>query len=273
MNLGIIGQGFVGNAVYEKFKRFFKVYTYDVKPGLSNSSYDDLVNKCKIIFICIPTPMNEDGSCNIDLVRMVLSKLNEKTKAIVVNKSTVFPGTTKQFNKQFENLEIIFNPEFLTERNAIEDFNNQDRVILGGPRPATTELKRIYSMIFPNAHVIKTESTHAETIKYFTNCFLANKVAFANEMYGFCKALDVDYDKVSEYASFDVRIGKSHLSVPGPDGDFGFGGHCLPKDLMAIVNMTDKLALVNNVLKATLETNNIVRINKDWEKMKGRAVN
>ena len=273
MNIGIIGQGFVGNAVYQKFKLFFNVYSYDLKDELSNSTFDNLAKNCKVIFICVPTPMNKDGSCNTDIVMGVLSKLNKETKAIVVNKSTVQPGSTKKFNNQFKNLKIIFNPEFLTERNAIEDFNNQDRIILGGPRPATTELKQIYSTVFPNAYVIKTGSTHAEMIKYLTNSFLANKVSFANEMYELCESLDLDYDKVVEYATLDTRLGNSHWSVPGPDGDFGFGGHCFPKDLSAIINLSEKLGTTNIVLKATEQTNNKIRKNRDWENMKGRAVN
>ena len=273
MNIGIIGQGFVGNAVYQKFKNFFDVYTWDIIKELSNTSYDDLIKKCKIIFICVPTPMNKDGSCNMELVSKVLSKLNQKTNAIAVIKSTVLPGATEKFNIQFKNIEIIFNPEFLTERNAIEDFNNQHRIILGGPRPATTELKQIYSAVFPKAHVIKTGSTHAEMIKYFTNSFLASKVSFANEMYELCCALGLDYDKVVEYATLDNRLGNSHWSVPGPDGDFGFGGHCFPKDLSAIIKLSEKLGTTNIVLKAVDENNKKVRKNRNWEKMKGRAVN
>lgn len=273
MNIGIIGQGFVGNAVYQKFKSFFKVYTYDLKEELSNSSFNELTKNCNIIFVCLPTPMNKDGSCNIEIVSEVLSKINNATKSIIVNKSTVVPGTTEKFNKEFKNLEIIFNPEFLTERNAIQDFNNQDRIILGGPRPATTQLKQIYSIVFPNSYVIKTGSMHAEMIKYFTNCFLANKVSFANEMHGLCCALDLDYDKVVEYATLDKRLGKSHWSVPGPDGDFGFGGHCFPKDLSAIIKMTEDLGTTNNVLKSVQKTNDQLRKNRDWESMKGRAIN
>ena len=153
-----------------------------------------------------------------------------------------------------------------------EDFNNQDRIILGGPRPATTELRRLYSKVFPKAHIIKTGSTHAELVKYFTNCFLATKVAFANEMYQLVTALNHDYDKVVEYATMDKRLGKSHWAVPGPDGDFGFGGHCFPKDLQALLFLTEHLDTENNVLCAVQETNNNVRKNRDWEKMKGRAV-
>ena len=272
MNIGIIGQGFVGKAVFKKFKSFFKVYTYDIITELCNSSYDDLVKNCKVIFVCIPTPMNKDGSCNIELVRNVLHRLNKETKAIIVNKSTVPPGTTENFNLEFENLQIVFNPEFLTERNSFEDFNNQNRIILGGPRPASTELKQIYSTVFPNAYVIKTGSKHAEMIKYFTNCFLANKISFANEMYDLCNALNLDYDKIVEYATLDNRLGNSHWAVPGPDGDFGFGGHCFPKDLSAIIKMTDDLGTINGTLKSVLKTNDKVRKNRDWENMKGRAI-
>ena len=112
MNIGIIGQGFVGKAVYQKFENFFNVFTFDSINDLCNSSFEELTNNCKIIFICIPTPMNKDGSCNINLVREVLFNLNKVTKALVVNKSTVIPGTTEKFNKDFENLDIVFNPEF-----------------------------------------------------------------------------------------------------------------------------------------------------------------
>tara|TARA_X000000368_G_scaffold418725_1_gene419610 strand:- start:3258 stop:4112 length:855 start_codon:yes stop_codon:yes gene_type:complete len=272
MNIGIIGQGFVGNAVYQKFKNFFRVYTYDVISEICNSTYVELIDNCNTIFVCLPTPMNKNGSCNLDLLKEVLLGLNNKTNANIVVKSTVPPGTTENFNKKFKNIQIVFNPEFLTERNAVEDFNNQNRIILGGPRPLTTNLKQIYSTVFPNAHVIKTGSTHAEMIKYFTNCFLANKVSFANEMYELCNALELDYDKIVEYSVLDSRLGNSHWAVPGPDGDFGFGGHCFPKDLSAIIKLSEKLKTTNNVLKSTMKTNNNVRKNKDWEKMKGRAI-
>ena len=74
-----------------------------------------------------------------------------------------------------------------------------------------------------------------------------------------CEKLNLDYDKVIEYSLYDNRIGNSHLSVPGPDGDYGFGGHCFPKDLSAIINLSEKLGSKNNVLKSVLKTNNEVR--------------
>ena len=275
--IGIIGQGFVGNAVYQKFKNYFDVLTYDLDESKSNSTKEDLLFKCNTIFLCLPTPMNTDGSCNVDILQRELENIdlitdNQEIKKTIVVKSTVSPGTTNKWNSSYESLDIVFNPEFLTEANAVEDFNNQNRIILGGPRPATTELRRMYSKVFPKAHIIKTDSTHAEMVKYLTNSFLATKVSFANEIYQICDKLNIDYDKVVEYATLDDRLGKSHWNVPGPDGDFGFGGHCFPKDLAAIIEITKENNITNNVLKAAQTTNNTVRSNRDWEKMKGRAI-
>ncbi len=274
MKIGIIGLGFVGTAVYEKFKNFYTVFKYDIIENKSNCLLDELIKKSKIIFVCLPTPMNDDGSCNIDKVESVLKTINNHNeKRIIILKSTVIPNTTEKFNNKFKNLSIVFNPEFLTERNAIEDFNNQERIILGGPRPATSQVKQMYSKVFPSAYVVKTGSTHAEMVKYFINTFLAMKVSFSNEIYELSTKLDLDYDKVVEYVKLDKRIGKTHLSVPGPDGDFGFGGHCFPKDLGALIKLSDDLGVTNNILKAIKKTNDKIRNNRDWEKMKGRAVN
>ena len=109
-------------------------------------------------------------------------------------------------------------------------------------------------------------------VKYFTNCFLATKVSFANEMYEICEALNIDYDKVTEYTVYDERIGKSHLNVPGPDGDFGYGGHCFPKDVNALRSLAWGLGCSPRILEATDSKNNDVRTNRDWEEQVGRAV-
>src|SRR6056300_512506 len=271
MKIGIVGQGFVGNAVYQKFKEYYEVLTYDLDETKSNSTFEE-VARCNYVFTCLPTPMNSDGSCNTDIVESVIKQIDEigVTKGIVV-KSTIVPGTTERWNELYKT-NIVFNPEFLTERNAVADYENQDRIILGGPRPATTKLKQIFSKVFPKTHNIKTESTHAEMVKYLTNSFLATKVSFANEIYQICEGLHIDYDKVVEYATYDERLGKSHWNVPGHDGDFGFGGHCFPKDLSALLYLSDNLGTINNVLHATQDTNDEVRKDRDWEKMKGRAV-
>lgn len=273
MIIGIIGQGFVGNAIYQKFKNYYNVLTFDLDNSKCNSTEKELINNSEVIFVCLPTPMNEDGSCNIDIVESVIKKINDTSKGkIVVIKSTIAPGTTDKLNSKYENITIAFNPEFLTERNAIEDYENQNRIILGGPRTATTKLKQVFSKVFPKAEIIKTDSTHAEMVKYLINTFLSVKVSFANEIYQLCGKLSIDYDKVVEYATHDERLGNSHWSVPGHDGDFGFGGHCFPKDLSALISLTNELDTLNNVLNATKKTNDLVRVDRDWENMKGRAV-
>ena len=272
MNIGVIGQGFVGNAVYQKFKNYYNVLTYDLDNSKSNSDFESLAFGCNMIFICLPTPMRPDGSCDVSTVQSVLKRLNNYKNKIIILKSTVPPGTTKELNNSFDNLSVVFNPEFLTERNAVNDYKNQERIILGGPRPSTSSVKQIFSRVFNNTHIIKTGSTHAEFIKYFTNCFLATKVSFSNEMFLLSEELKLDYDKVIEYTTLDKRLGNTHFNVPGPDGDKGFGGHCLPKDLNALLFVSDKLGTVNNVLNAVLKTNDLVRKNRDWEKMEGRAI-
>ena len=270
--LGIIGQGFVGNAIYQKFKNYYEVLTYDLDKSKCNSTFDEVDRKCKTIFVCLPTPMNKDGSCNVSIVEKVLSELNNKRQHDVVIKSTIPPGTTKKWNLEYSNLSIVFNPEFLTEANAVKDFENQNRIILGGPRPTTTKIKRIYTKVFSDIHIIKTGSTHAEMVKYVTNTFLATKVSFANEIYQITRELNLDYNKVIEYAMFDERLGKSHWSVPGPDGDFGYGGHCFPKDLGALISVAKELNIDPKILESVRDKNDEIRTDRNWESMKGRAV-
>ena len=227
---------------------------------------------CEIVFICLPTPMNKNGSCHTDIVEKAIKRVVEFGKAkTVVIKSTVSPGTCAKWNKKFD-IDIVFNPEFLTEANAVSDFENQSRIILGGPRTSTTKLKTVFSKVFPKATIVKTDSTYAEMVKYVTNSFLATKVSFANEMYQICNGLEIDYDKVIEYATYDERLGNSHWSVPGPDSDFGYGGHCFPKDVKALISVAEKLGIFPEVLLSTDAKNTEVRTNKDWEQMKGRAI-
>jgi len=282
MVIGIVGQGFVGKALKVGFEKHYKIETYD-KFIESKSTCDlaDMVEGCEVIFVCVPTPMNKDGSCYTDIVEDVVKEINKwsyaywgnkNIKPIVVIKSTVSPGTTERLHKKYKSVDVIFNPEFLTEANFIEDFKNQNRIILGGIRRGTNKLRQVYSKVFPKTTIVKTSAMYAEMVKYFSNCFLATKVSFANEMKQICDGLDIDYDKVVEYATYDDRLGKSHWAVPGPDGEFGFGGHCLPKDLSALVFLAYHLKLEPTILNAVNKVNLLVRENRDWEDMKGRAV-
>ena len=217
--------------------------------------------------------MNHNGSCNIDNLLSVLRDLESLSyDQVVVVKSTIVPGTTDKLNKSFPKIDIMHNPEFLTEKNAVKDFENQNRIILGGSNEANSKLSKIYKSLFPDAVIIKTDSKYAEMVKYLTNSFLATKVSFANEMYQIAENLDIDYAKVIEYAKLDKRLGHSHWNVPGHDGYYGFGGICLPKDLNALIHLTNELGLRAHVINAVKKKNDEVRNYRDWEFNKGRSV-
>ena len=274
-SIGIIGQGFVGTAIKEGMQRAFNVETYD--KFLSNKStcenIKEVCEKATIVFTCLPTPMRKDGSCDLSILEKVVYEIDSlNLQNIIVIKSTVPPGTTKYFNEKCQNTQVVFNPEFLTEANFIDDFKTQNRIIIGGPRPATTVVKNMFRKVFQEIPIIKTGSNTAESVKYFINCFLATKVSFANEFKQICDEVDVDYDKVVEYALYDKRLGRSHFSTPGPDGKRGFGGSCFPKDLNALIHIAISLGISPAVLAAAWEKNLEIRPERDWEQLKGRAI-
>ena len=279
MKIGIVGQGYVGTAVKTVFEKYYDIETYDLDKDKCTVDYlEDMVELTNVIFVCVPTPMKKDGSCDISIVEAVVKDINDMVVSrnvsdrIVAIKSTVPPGTTNDLNKKCQNISVIFNPEFLTEANFIDDFRNQNRIVIGGQRPASTKLRQIYSLVFPNIPIIKTGSKTAEMVKYITNTFLAVKVSFANEMKEICDKLNIDYDKVVEYAIYDKRLGKSHWAVPGPDGKLGFGGSCFPKDINALVHLCSKLNIPENILSSAIDINFRVRPEEDWKELKGRAV-
>jgi UDPglucose 6-dehydrogenase len=273
--IGIVGQGFVGLALKKGFEKYFHIETYDKykKEESSCTTIKELSKRANIIFVCVPTPMNKGGDCNLSIIKEVVNGINDADSGnIVVIKSTIPPGTTNKLNLACKNINIVFNPEFLTEANFIEDFKNQSKIIIGGPRDAATTVKKLYRKAFPATPLIKTDSKTAELVKYFTNCFLATKVSFSNEFRQICEKNDVDYDKVVECALYDKRLGKTHFSSPGPDGKYGFGGSCFPKDLNAMIKASESLDVDSKILKAVWEKNLEVRPEKDWEKLKGRAI-
>lgn len=276
--IGVIGQGFVGTAVKEGMKNFFDVRTFDINSKCNEPTLDSLIKNVNETFLCLPTPMKKSGECDLSIVKECLTQLSvvveyyDKKDFIVIIKSTIPPGTTEKLNQEFPHIHIAFNPEFLTEANAIEDYKNQNRIIIGADRPYSSRVKQIFAKAFPKVPIIKTSSTIAETIKYVTNTFLAMKVSYANEIYQLCEKLGVDYDKVIEYARYDDRLGNSHWAVPGPDGDFGFGGHCFPKDIAALSYVANQLGVDRTMLVATMTKNVLVRTDLDWTRQVGRAV-
>ncbi len=314
-SVSVIGQGFVGGSLTTVLsERGLDVYVYDktgkvAKGGKTGclsdfrlpSSVSQLVAFCEkrkindenhcaeldstfmgVYFVCVPTPMKETGECDTSIVEEVLDELSKcPGKRIAVVKSTVPPGTTSGWNKKYEGtgLRVVFNPEFLTEANALDDMRQQNRIILGGPRPHINKVKQLFQTAFPSVPIIKTNSTTAEMVKYFTNIQLAARVVLSCELAQVCEkldeqGLDIDYDKVQEYACYDKRLGGSHMNVPGADGIAGSRGHCFPKDLAALVFLSKKLNIAPNLMEAIQQKNLAIvpREHRDWEQMLGRAI-
>ena len=276
--IGVIGQGFVGSAVCEGMKNYYDVKTFDINGNCNEPSLDELISQVNETFLCVPTPMKKSGECDLSIVKECLQDIlniveyYQKENFIVILKSTIPPGTTEKLNQEFKNIHIAFNPEFLTEANAVNDWKNQNRIILGGLNKVTAKVIPIFKKVFPQIPIVKTDSKYAEMVKYVINTFLATKVSFANEIYQMCEAMEIDYDKVIEYAQHDTRLGNSHWSVPGPDGSFGFGGHCFPKDTQALMFSAFQMGITPIMLAATITKNDEVRGDRNWEKMDGRAV-
>jgi len=285
--IGIVGQGYVGKAIKGIFDDFYiqrkdnstEILTYDKKlHSKSNvSSLKELVRKSEFIFVCVPTPSNDDNSCHTEIVEDVVSQINSfsiffKKSCIVIIKSTVPPGTTKMLDEKNKNIDLIFNPEFLREASFMEDFKNQNRIILGGKKSAVNSVEKIYNQIFKNIKIIKTESSTAEMVKYLINTFLATKVSFANEMKLLCDKANINYEEVIKHSLHDDRLGNSHWSVPGPDGKIGFGGSCFPKDLKALIFYSKNMGIDLDLLNAAWNANLKFRPEKDWEQLKGRSV-
>ena len=283
--IGIVGRGFVGSAVEFGFSPqtgcdVDDLYIYDKDKSRSLHSLEDLVLYSDFIFLSVPTPSNEDGSINLSYVEDALQRISEITAEIeqeispvptdldniVLIRSTVTPGTTKSLQQKYQNLRLVFNPEFLTERSANFDFINQTRYILGGDEEYTNKVADLYRWRFGDSiPVIETNYQTAELIKYMNNCFFATKVSFLNEMKQVSDRCGADWDRAVEGFIRDGRIGHSHMKVPGPDGKFGFGGKCFPKDVSAMIDFGNKLGLDMHTLNGVWDTNCEVRPEKDWE--------
>ena len=279
-NIGVVGKGFVGSAVAHGFSPAVgynaNVLVYDKDPLKSVDSLDDVVNKSDFIFVSVPTPSNKDGSISLDILYACISEIEDALKdnsPIVLVRSTVVPGTCEDIQNKFPKLRIVFNPEFLTERSATFDFLSQTRYILGGKDKDTSEVADLYKDRFGDSiAIIETNFQTAELIKYVCNIYFATKVSFLNEMKLISDSIDADWEKVIEGFIRDGRVGSSHTNVPGHDGKLGFGGSCFPKDIQALINFAEKNNLDLNVVKGAWKTNLEVRPEKDWEKLKGRAV-
>ncbi|MBD74011.1 MAG: hypothetical protein CMM96_00745 [Rickettsiales bacterium] len=260
LQLAIVGHGFVGKATESGFNRNVNKIIID---PLLNTKIEDLKDfDADIVFICVPTPMGDDGSQDPTIIENVIQQLSVYSpSSIKVIKSTVLPSILEELEELDKKL--IYNPEFLREKHANSDFINSQMLIFGGKKNISIKVSKAYkkhSKCSTTKHIF-TDLKTASLIKYTINSFLASKVIFFNELYSVFEKLNVSdsWDSFISAVSNDTRIGLSHMNVPGHDGRKGFGGACFPKDCLALAKYAQSLEVELSLIRTAIKTNNKIR--------------
>lgn len=255
--LGIVGHGFVGQAVDYAFEhrnitKFFVDPNYD-------TTVDDLIEwEPNIVFICAPTPMSESGFVDASIVEDAALKLLEHTKSMVVIKSTITPDIIDRlYNSLYKDdiHRLMYNPEFLTEASAKRDFVDAAFHVIGCVPGAERHLIDFYNL-FSNCKSTDfcvVSPMEASYIKYAINSYLAMKVTFFNQLYDSAEKHNVNWQTLVRAVSSDRRVGPSHTTVPGFDGKKGYGGACFPKDTLAFTKFDNDLTLIAECIKINNE--------------------
>jgi nucleotide sugar dehydrogenase len=250
MKIGIIGVGAVGGAC----KKGFELLGHEVKihDPKFNTQIEDVVDT-DVVYVCVPTPEDNDGSCDLSIVRSTIHSLeNLSYNGVVALKSTSVPGTTEQLIKE-TNLRMCFVPEFLRERSALEDFVvNHELLVVGCHNKDIFKVVVDSHGFFPKNTVMLTP-TEAEVLKYYSNVFNATRIVFANAMYEICQHLGADYDKVKD--TYLIRGTASPDYLDCNENIRGYGGMCLPKDTKAIDSLVKKLGLELKLFEAVDQDN------------------
>jgi UDPglucose 6-dehydrogenase len=217
--------------------------------------YSDSIKAAEFIFLCVPTPQDEDGSADLTYIHEAVTSLLPylATQAIIVNKSTVPVGSTLVVEEivRRDDVFVVSNPEFLREGSAVHDFLHPDRIVVGSSnRQAAQRVADLYKSI--NAQVIICDPASAETIKYAANAFLATKLSFANAIAALCEHVGANIDDVMDGIGQDKRIGNQFLK-PGP----GWGGSCFPKDTRALVKIAESAGYDFELLRGVIDFNEI----------------
>ena len=261
LKIGIVGHGFVGGAIDYAFTHP-EIEKFYVDPKY-NTTLADLIDwEPHVSFVCVPTPMGEDGNVEASMVEDAVLQLLEHTKGGVNVKSTVPPHIVERITTSIfedDHKRLTFNPEFLTESNAKEQFVNAPYHIIGGHPDACRALAQlydVYSLCHSEEYVFMSGPEAASFVKYGVNAFLATKVTFFNQLYDAIDKFRCNYPTIVKAIGKDSRIGNSHTKVPGYDGKRGFGGACFPKDLSAFMHFDPDLTLIEKC----------VNINNDYRK-------
>ena len=256
LKMAIVGHGFVGNAVDYGFPDN-KCDKIIIDPKYGNTVEDLSDEHIDVSFVCVPTPMGENAEIDSTILINTIDSLLKYTTGIIAVKSTVIPSIISRYNTEPR---LVYNPEFLTERAACDDFVNPFMHVFGGEPESTAALERIYQdfSICKQCVAYHVTLDEASFIKYGINSFLAAKVLFFNQLYDMTEKYGSNYDVVRNAIGTDPRIGNSHTMVPGPDGRKGFGSACFSKDCPAFVMFARDLEADFTVLEE------VVRRNQDY---------
>lgn len=257
--IGFIGLGFVGEAVREHYAGHIRIcIDNDVSKGYVGT-YQEIMD-AEGIFVCVPSPQKADGSCNTDILETVLNNLKDYT-GVIISKVTATPDVYEQLGRRYPNLVHV--PEFLTAANAVLDYEKENWAIIGGNVLAYQhEAERIIRNTKPQANIVHCSIGEASLVKYTVNSFLATKVVFMNELAAIAEHNGYDWNKIRRMVAMDHRIGITHTQVPGPDGHYGFGGMCFPKDTSALLHYANTIDIHLNVLKEAVKKNTLLRLQK-----------
>ena len=262
MKLGIIGHGFVGKAVDQGFTRDCDKFIVDPKNNNNTIAQLNAFGP-HATFVCVPTPQAESGEANTEILETVCRQLNEIPKNLVIIKSTVPGYVLERIKDTNNNIRMVYNPEFLTEKNYITDFQNPAMHIFGGDAPDTKAVHKIYKdhSTCRSCPVYHTDIKKASLVKYTINSFLATKVTFFNELYDVYTAMGgQNFDEITRMIATDKRIGSTHMRVPGNNGERGYGGSCFPKDTAALAYYAREiLDTPFTQLETSIKINNILR--------------
>jgi UDPglucose 6-dehydrogenase len=260
--IGIVGLGFVGGAIKNAMDGGWpeQLVLVDPAKGYLNTIAD--LKDCSGVFVCVPSPQDDDGSCDTSILESVLKQLKDiNYTGVIISKCTAPPVIYERLNEAFPNL--VHAPEFLTAAKAREDYINGKFAIIGGSVSAyQREAERIIRIGQQGLgdNVRYCSIGEASLAKYTINCFMSTKVVFMNELHQLASSMNLDYATIAEMVKMDRRIGNSHMQVPGPDGAFGFAGACFPKDTSAMLKIAEQQGVPLNVLDAAVKKNTILRL-------------